>query len=74
MQTTGIRKSGALKLFAVLTGACASLLSATLPSVANPQLVVDVSSLKVYEQRKSTRNGIRLADQADDGVYHLPGR
>jgi D-alanyl-D-alanine carboxypeptidase len=52
VQTTGIRKSGALKLFAVLTGACASLLSATLPSVANPQLVVDVSSLKVYEQRE----------------------
>ena len=52
MQTTGIRKSGALKLFAVLTGACASLLSATLPSMANPQLVVDVSSLKVYEQRE----------------------
>ncbi|WP_276120408.1 D-alanyl-D-alanine carboxypeptidase family protein [Pararhizobium qamdonense] len=41
-----------MKLFAVLTGACASLLSATLPSVANPQLVVDVSSLKVYEQRE----------------------
>ncbi len=52
MVTTGIRKSGALKLFAVLTGACASLLSATLPSMANPQLVVDVSSLKVYEQRE----------------------
>lgn len=52
MVTTGIRKSGALKLFAVLTGACASLLSATLPSAANPQLVVDVSSLKVYEQRE----------------------
>jgi D-alanyl-D-alanine carboxypeptidase len=50
--TTGIRKSGALKLFAVLTGACASLLSAALPSAANPQLVVDVSSLKVYEQRE----------------------
>jgi D-alanyl-D-alanine carboxypeptidase len=50
--TTGIRKSGALKLFAVLTGACASLLSDTLPSMANPQLVVDVSSLKVYEQRE----------------------
>lgn len=50
--TTGIRKTGALKLFAVLTGACASLLSATLPSAANPQLVVDVSSLKVYEQRE----------------------
>ncbi len=52
MVTTGIRKSGALKLFAVLTGACASLLSAALPSAANPQLVVDVSSLKVYEQRE----------------------
>ena len=52
MQTTGIRKSGALKLFAVLTGACASLLSSVLPSAANPQLVVDVSSLKVYEQRE----------------------
>lgn len=52
MVTTGIRKSGALKQFAVLTGACASLLSATLPSMANPQLVVDVSSLKVYEQRE----------------------
>ncbi|WP_426238911.1 D-alanyl-D-alanine carboxypeptidase family protein [Pararhizobium sp. DWP1-1-3] len=52
MVTTGIRKSGALKLFAVLTGACASLLSASLPSAANPQLVVDVSSLKVYEQRE----------------------
>lgn len=52
MVTTGIRKSGALKLFAVLTGACASLLSATLPSAANPQLVVDVSSLKVYEQQE----------------------
>jgi len=50
--TTGIRKSGALKLFAVLTGACASLLSSVLPSAANPQLVVDVSSLKVYEQRE----------------------
>jgi D-alanyl-D-alanine carboxypeptidase len=50
--TTGIRKSGALKLLAVLTGACASLLSAALPSAANPQLVVDVSSLKVYEQRE----------------------
>ncbi len=50
--TTGIRKTGVLKLFAVLTGACASLLSAALPSVANPQLVVDVSSLKVYEQRE----------------------
>jgi D-alanyl-D-alanine carboxypeptidase len=49
--TTGIRKSGALKLCAVLTGACASLLSAAAPSFANPQLVVDVSSLKVYEQR-----------------------
>jgi len=49
---TGIRKSGALKLFAVLTGACASLLSSVLPSAANPQLVVDVSSLKVYEQRE----------------------
>lgn len=52
MVTTGIRKNGALKLFAILTGACASLLSATLPSAANPQLVVDVSSLKVYEQRE----------------------
>ena len=52
MVTTGIRKSGALKLFAVLTGACASLLSSVLPSAANPQLVVDVSSLKVYEQRE----------------------
>jgi D-alanyl-D-alanine carboxypeptidase len=50
--TTGIRKSGALKLFAVLTGACASLLASVLPSAANPQLVVDVSSLKVYEQRE----------------------
>ncbi len=52
MVITGIRKSGALKLFAVLTGACASLLSSVLPSAANPQLVVDVSSLKVYEQRE----------------------
>ncbi|WP_428426102.1 D-alanyl-D-alanine carboxypeptidase family protein [Pararhizobium sp.] len=52
MVTTGIRKDGALKLFAVLTGACASLLASVLPSAANPQLVVDVSSLKVYEQRE----------------------
>jgi D-alanyl-D-alanine carboxypeptidase len=50
--TTGIRKSCALKLFSVLTGAGASLLSAALPSAANPQLVVDVSSLKVYEQQE----------------------
>lgn len=52
MVTTGIFNSGTAKLVAVLAGACASVLAATLPSAANPQLVVDVNSLKVYEQRE----------------------
>ena len=40
-----------MKLFSVLAGACASLLVTAMPGAANPKLVVDVNSLKVYEQQ-----------------------
>jgi D-alanyl-D-alanine carboxypeptidase len=49
--TNGIRTSGKMKLFSVLSGACASLLATAMPGAANPKLVVDVNSLKVYEQQ-----------------------
>jgi len=49
--TNGIRTSGKLKLISVLAGACAALLATAMPGVANPKLVVDVNSLKVYEQQ-----------------------
>ena len=45
------RTGGKMKLFSVLAGACAVLLATALPGAANPKLVVDVSSLKVYEQQ-----------------------
>ncbi|WEX89307.1 D-alanyl-D-alanine carboxypeptidase [Sinorhizobium garamanticum] len=35
----------------VLVGACAAFLAAMLPASANPRLVVDVNSLKVYEHQ-----------------------
>ncbi|THK35227.1 D-alanyl-D-alanine carboxypeptidase [Ensifer sp. MPMI2T] len=35
----------------VLAGACAAFLAALLPASANPRLVVDVNSLKVYEHQ-----------------------
>ncbi|WP_436080173.1 D-alanyl-D-alanine carboxypeptidase family protein [Pararhizobium sp. LjRoot235] len=40
-----------MKLFSVLAGVCASLLVTAMPGAANPKLVVDVNSLKVYEQQ-----------------------
>jgi len=49
--TNGIRTSGKVKLISVLAGACAALLATAMPGAANPKLVVDVSSLKVYEQQ-----------------------
>ena len=51
MVTNGNRTSGKMKLFSVLAGACASLLVTAMPGAANPKLVVDVNSLKVYEQQ-----------------------
>ncbi len=51
MVTNGIRTSGKVKLISVLAGACAALLATAMPVAANPKLVVDVSSLKVYEQQ-----------------------
>ncbi len=44
--------AGKAKLLAVLAGAGASLLAAVLPASANPKLVVDVNSLKVFEQQE----------------------
>ncbi|WP_438751967.1 D-alanyl-D-alanine carboxypeptidase family protein [Pararhizobium sp. O133] len=43
---------GKVKLLAVLAGAGASFLAAVLPAAANPKLVVDVNSLKVFEQQE----------------------
>ncbi|HTO32184.1 MAG TPA: D-alanyl-D-alanine carboxypeptidase family protein [Pararhizobium sp.] len=43
---------GKVKLLAVLAGAGASLLATVLPASANPKLVVDVNSLKVFEQQE----------------------
>ena len=51
MVTNGNRTSGKMKLFSVLAGACALLLVTAMPGAANPKLVVDVNSLKVYEQQ-----------------------
>lgn len=45
-----IRAGGAVKFLTVVAGAVASLLVSALPGAANPKLVVDVNSLKVYEQ------------------------
>jgi D-alanyl-D-alanine carboxypeptidase len=39
------------KKLAILAASCAIALSSVLPAMANPRLVVDVNSLKVYEQQ-----------------------
>ena len=44
--------TGTVKAIAILAGACASLVAAATPGAANPRLVVDVNSLKVYEQQE----------------------
>ena len=73
MVTKRNSQSGTMRLFAVLAGACASLLATALPAAANPQLVVDVSSRKVYEQQEIYPEVVSgVADQADDGLYDLP--
>lgn len=49
MVNSAIRMGG--RKLALLAGACVIALSSVLPAMANPRLVVDVNSLKVYEQQ-----------------------
>lgn len=49
MVNSAIRMGG--RKLALLAGACAVVVSSVLPAMANPRLVVDVNSLKVYEQQ-----------------------
>lgn len=50
MVTGGFFTRGKMKALGVTAAACATLLAA-LPAAANPRLVVDVNSLKVYEHQ-----------------------